>query len=354
MTEQKQTSETTVEKIDKVLGSLKNLLLFPAVASATILMIIVFKYSMLSYINAKLQYLGINGNLAYAIALPLFVLSAAVTAYIFSPKPEKRVAGIIMGTILWSIYFGYALYIQSDKNFDFTTGKIIMCYAETPTGYERLSCSWERHPKYGTAVLPINSEIINSEEIQKTGYQPVNATEPKCNWSYFTPDGQPLAWYYKHQDGKIDLFKRPGNHPQLNIKLIPITREVVEEICTNEKKAEQAESQRKALNAQATATPQVETPAPAKPAAAPAKPAVAPATAKPKPATASNSNSNRHAGNGRPIYGNVQTGEYQGVSNDNRGDLAPGPTNNNNNDLAPGPPESQLTSDRGDLAPGPR
>jgi hypothetical protein len=48
---------------------------------------------------------------------------------------------------------------------------------------------------------------------------------------FFDPlTAEPRVWYYKAQDGTIDLFDRPGYHPQYGGELRPISPEIVAEI----------------------------------------------------------------------------------------------------------------------------
>lgn len=49
--------------------------------------------------------------------------------------------------------------------------------------------------------------------------------------TFFDPlTGEPKAWYYAGNDGRIELFDGPGYHPQFNQRLSPITADAVNRI----------------------------------------------------------------------------------------------------------------------------
>jgi hypothetical protein len=79
-----------------------------------------------------------------------------------------------------------------------------------------------------------------TREIQLKGAPSLNRHELKCEQPYFSPDGTPLAWYYRNLAGEIELFLRPGKHPQFNDELFPVNKEIVWEICQGEAKAKEA------------------------------------------------------------------------------------------------------------------
>ena len=48
---------------------------------------------------------------------------------------------------------------------------------------------------------------------------------------FFDPlTAEPRVWYYKGEDGRIELFDGPGYHPQYKVKLEPITPDIVAQI----------------------------------------------------------------------------------------------------------------------------
>ena len=60
---------------------------------------------------------------------------------------------------------------------------------------------------------------------------------------FFRKDGKPKIWYYMKEDGAFDLFNGEGHHPTYEVKLEPVTREIIsliEEQLDKEEKTRQA------------------------------------------------------------------------------------------------------------------
>jgi len=187
-------------------------------------------FLVIPWIIHKLTDLGINGWLAWAFAIPLTIIFLWGLKLAFSKQMEKKRVGQI---VLSLMILGYCLgmyFMQKDYAFDPKTGQATKCYAITPYGYEEVTCAWKVHPIFGTVVIPATKEIITSKILLKKDYPKVEKIKPTREMAFFTPDGQPLAWYYQYPDGKIEVFPRPGFHPQFNVILAPVTPEIVNEI----------------------------------------------------------------------------------------------------------------------------
>src|SRR3972149_2888244 len=104
------------------------------------------------------------------------------------------------------------------------------CYVSNGIGYEYVDCndSLNINKYHGKKVKPITPEIAII--IEKTGKIPIIRVIPNLDTRFFTNDGDPLIWYYKRKDGKLELFSLPGKHPQYNENLSVITSELAEKI----------------------------------------------------------------------------------------------------------------------------
>lgn len=60
---------------------------------------------------------------------------------------------------------------------------------------------------------------------------------------FFRKDGKPKVWYYKKEDGTFELFNGEGHHPTYEVKLKPVTREIITII---EKQLDKDEKERQA------------------------------------------------------------------------------------------------------------
>jgi hypothetical protein len=111
------------------------------------------------------------------------------------------------------------------------------------------------HPQYKAQLEAITPAIVAQirgrldadaqknaveEKRRKEEAQRANPTPPqRIGYDYasieritfFDPlTAEPRVWYYKAKDGTIDLFDRPGYHPQYGAELKPIVPEIVGEI----------------------------------------------------------------------------------------------------------------------------
>ena len=109
------------------------------------------------------------------------------------------------------------------------TGETMKCYAATIDGYIEVPANWKITP-WGAPIIrnpKVIREIANSKLIEKQGIPRVDKVTIFKEMAFFTPDGQPLYWYYQLPDGRIDFFPRPGYHPQYKVILTPVNSEIV-------------------------------------------------------------------------------------------------------------------------------
>ncbi|HZW78672.1 MAG TPA: hypothetical protein VFF21_10255 [Flavobacteriaceae bacterium] len=50
---------------------------------------------------------------------------------------------------------------------------------------------------------------------------------PDCTTEFFNPQGQALIWYGKNNKGELEFFTAPGNHPETEKHLKPITKYMI-------------------------------------------------------------------------------------------------------------------------------
>lgn len=183
-----------------------------------------------SIVVGQFVHYGINIWLARALAIVVAVALTYAINLMFSSDSKKRRLGTIATCGIAIIYCLGLYLLTKDYVINPATGKPTICCATTPYGFEKVSCEWKKHPIFMTDVAPCTSEKIISATMMKRGYPKVETLRPSRDMAFFTPDGEPLAWYYEHPDGKIEIFSRPGRHPQYNVVLNPINAEIVTKI----------------------------------------------------------------------------------------------------------------------------
>ena len=172
--------------------------------------------------------LALNKWLLRALSLASGYATFYIYTHIFSFSRKRRQQGItafVVGGILF-----YLLMFLFTRDYVFNPkGEPVQCCAPDLQGhYEKVPCKWKVHPKYGTKVRPCTPEMIrNMNGIEPREIKPVRVRE---GIQFFSPDGQPLYWYYKRDDGRYEIFDFSGYHPRYGVKLKPVTIGVAREI----------------------------------------------------------------------------------------------------------------------------
>lgn len=173
-----------------------------------------------SYVDAFAAQTGWNSFLVKALAGLMFIPFYVGTRYLLNFRDsQKRRRGIL---ILAALYFCYNLGLYWITK-DYYHGK---WYVRTPEGieiYDRLPEDG-RDPVYGFKMKPITPEIVAEIMALEKGCSPV---DPQHVNFFNKITGELQVWYYRRPDGAYDFFNGPCYHPQLGIRLAPVTRAVV-------------------------------------------------------------------------------------------------------------------------------
>jgi hypothetical protein len=146
----------------------------------------------------------------------------------------------------WLLIYGTAplihTFLGSDACFNQRTGEPLKWYVEEPNGKIILFDSGGYDTTQATQKLPVTPAICSAFARQKVNARPNRITANIHSIEFFDPNnGAPLVWYTKEPDGTYLLFDASGFNPSTGEKLLPATRDVVNDIMTHaEKEAEQA------------------------------------------------------------------------------------------------------------------
>lgn len=205
------------------------------------------------YVDSVSNLTGLNKYLVkVAVLLMLIPFFLGLKWYFFSPfkKRRKYLGGAMIVAVL--ILYNLGLYsVTKSSYFDFSKGKVLKWYANTPEGI-RFFDSPGYDPKYGIQLKPVTPNIIANLEKLKRGMQPKRLAFHSLDEIEFFDriTGENKVWYYKDSSGNYELFDSPGIHPTYGEMLKPIKREILLNIKTKlEKDAmrsqEEAERQEK-------------------------------------------------------------------------------------------------------------
>src|SRR5713101_5758896 len=130
--------------------------------------------------------------------------------------------------------------VTRDVYFSRTDGRPLKYFIQTLDGY-KFAAAPGTDPVYGIPYQPITAEVAHHCILWKArGGKMLDSAVPETQ--YFNPStGEPLRWYAKLPDGRIDMFTLPGFHPTYGMKLLPATAEAV---AAYEKQKAETERQR--------------------------------------------------------------------------------------------------------------
>src|SRR6266852_2799126 len=130
--------------------------------------------------------------------------------------------------------------VTRDVYFSRTDGRPLKYFIQTLDGY-KFAAAPGIDPVYGVSYQPITAEVARHYILWKArGGRMQDASVPEAQ--YFSPStGEPLRWYAKLPDGRIDMFTLPGFHPTYGMKLLPAAAEAV---AAYEKQKAEGERQR--------------------------------------------------------------------------------------------------------------
>src|SRR2546428_2419001 len=170
--------------------------------------------------------------LAFGLLLPWHLLVLPLVG-----NARRRLAFFLIITALALAAIDIA---TRDVYFSRTDGHPLRYYIQTLDGY-KFAAAPGTDPVYGVPYQPITAEAAQHYILWKArGGQMLDPSVPESQ--YFNPGtGEPLRWYAKLPDGRIDMFTLPGFHPTYGMKLLPATAEAVS---AYEKQKAEAERQR--------------------------------------------------------------------------------------------------------------
>jgi hypothetical protein len=101
---------------------------------------------------------------------------------------------------------------------------------------EREEVEWMRWNGEHYEITEFDKAAYRREEIEVVDQyrlQNFKRLDLECDDVFFTPSGEPLAWYHKNDFGELELYSQAGKHPVLDDQLKPITQYMIDKyICS--------------------------------------------------------------------------------------------------------------------------
>lgn len=175
-----------------------------------------------SYFTGKIiNTTGVNPYLAKGIVIALMIPLLWSLGLTFSFRRRRRNIGYAIVAGYMVVFYLSMFVMTKDQKFDFSTGKAIKFYAQTPEGIRYFDAPGF-DPKYGIPLKPVDPGIARSESLNTR--PPTKLRQPEKYFDYAT--NAPLVWYYEGPEG-IELYDQPGFHPKSAEQLKPITPDIV-------------------------------------------------------------------------------------------------------------------------------
>jgi hypothetical protein len=178
-----------------------------------------------SYIDNIADVFNLDANLAKAIALVTFLVSAYFISKTFSFSSSNRRIGYL-GIVFLLIANSIVLWMGTRSHY-FDETKAIKCYVlSRSVGVKFRELGREIDPETGLPCRTYTPVIFERLKKYQQGFRP----RPfETGQEFFdTTTGEPVVWYWKSKTGEIKLFDLMGFSPEDGEELKYVTPEIVD------------------------------------------------------------------------------------------------------------------------------
>lgn len=179
-----------------------------------------------SYVGEIAEVFNLDQHLARALSLGLWAILLLCVSRLFSLSKANRQVGFYG---ILALLFAHALVLSygvKNQFFEASSGKATKCYVITRQGEVRYLEHPGVDPVTGRICRVYTQETVERLQAYAKGQRPqrVSDLEPE----FFDPrTGEPVIWYHKDREDRIELFNLMGFHPESGEELLPITAEVI-------------------------------------------------------------------------------------------------------------------------------
>jgi hypothetical protein len=178
-----------------------------------------------SYVQEIADAFDLNKYLARAIVYATFVAIAFFGGMIVSFSKQKRLVGVF-GIVGLLIAHSLIMFLATRGEVISTKGEALKCYVIT-----RDTVRYGEHagidPGTGRQCRPVTPELVERLRAYEKGDRPkrIVTSDPVF---FDLGTGEPIIWYYKNENGAIEIFDLMGFDPDTGDELLPVTKEVVD------------------------------------------------------------------------------------------------------------------------------
>jgi TPR repeat protein len=219
------------EKWSSLGGAGKGLLATVVIVIAAVLLlwavdrILLFFFAQ-SYVGEIAQVFNLDQHFARALALVVWALIIFFLSKLFSLSRASRRFGFFG---LLALLAGHALLLSHgtrDQFFEANSGEATKCYVLTRDGEVRYLENPGVDPVTGRTCRVYTQETAERLQAYAKGKRPerIFQVEP----SFFDlRTGEPIVWYWRDKDGRVELFNLMGFHPESGEELQPVNPDVI-------------------------------------------------------------------------------------------------------------------------------
>jgi hypothetical protein len=182
---------------------------------------IFYYYIARSYAEELADAYDLNRGFTSAVVWASFAAVVVFAGLAFSFSRRKRWAG---SAGIVALLIGHSIAIGNvTRNFE-RQGSSARCYVLTRDSVKILN-RLGVDPETGRECRPLTAAMVERIDLYKTGKRPLLITQNDP--SFFSPlSGEPIVWFAKRSDGRIELYDLMGFHPETGEELQPVTKDI--------------------------------------------------------------------------------------------------------------------------------
>jgi hypothetical protein len=169
--------------------------------------------------------LSASRAIALALAAILWFLPWHLLLLPWIGNAKKQVVTLLM---LSALAITAMEIVTRDVYFSRADGRPLKYYIQTLDGYKFAALPGV-DPVYGLPYQPITADVARHYIVWKRRGGKMQDRNLPQDQNFNAATGDPLRWYARRPDGRIDMFTLPGFHPTYGTKLLPATTTVVTE-----------------------------------------------------------------------------------------------------------------------------